>query len=80
MFLKLIANDGIEAIALYAKHQDEIRVVLIDVMMPNMNGITAVRTLQKMNPTVKIMAISGLSANREAVLSAGARMFWQNPT
>jgi PAS domain S-box-containing protein len=75
----LVANDGLEAIAIYAKHQDQISVVLIDIMMPKMDGITAVRRLRKINPQVKIIAISGLASNREPVLAAGANLFLAKP-
>jgi CheY-like chemotaxis protein len=75
----LLANDGIEAIAAYAKHKKEIQVVAIDIMMPNMDGITAMRTMQKMNPQVKIIAMSGLSAQKAAAIAAGARIFLSKP-
>ncbi|HEY9884465.1 MAG TPA: PAS domain S-box protein, partial [Thermosynechococcaceae cyanobacterium] len=42
----LTANDGIEAIALYAQHKDSIHLVLVDMMMPSMDGLTAIRTLR----------------------------------
>ncbi|MBD2386077.1 PAS domain S-box protein [Cylindrospermum sp. FACHB-282] len=57
----LTASNGIEAIALYAQHKHEISVVLMDMMMPEMDGNTAIRTLQKMNPKVQIIAFSGLN-------------------
>ncbi|WP_414548277.1 PAS domain S-box protein [Anabaena sp. CCY 0017] len=57
----LIASNGIEAIALYAQHKQHISAVLMDIMMPEMDGITAIRTLQKMNPQVKIIACSGIN-------------------
>ncbi|MBD1847396.1 PAS domain S-box protein [Cyanobacteria bacterium FACHB-63] len=63
----LTANDGIEAIALYATHRDEIALVLIDMMMPNMNGLTTIRTLKKLNPEVRIIATSGLASHRQSV-------------
>jgi PAS domain S-box-containing protein len=56
----LIAYDGIDAIALYAQHQDEISLVLTDIMMPAMDGLTAMRTIQKINPQVKVIMTSGL--------------------
>ena len=56
----LTARDGIEAIAIYSEHQDEIDLVLMDIMMPSMDGKVAIRTLQKINPQVKIIAVSGL--------------------
>ena len=54
------ANDGIEAIALYAQHKDEICLALIDMIMPTMDGVTTIRTLQKINPQIKVIATSGL--------------------
>ena len=56
----LSARDGIEAIAFYSQHQNEIEVVLMDIMMPSMDGKVAIRTLQKIKPQVKIIAVSGL--------------------
>jgi two-component system, cell cycle sensor histidine kinase and response regulator CckA len=62
----LTANDGIEAIALYAQHKHHIQVVLLDLMMPSLDSITIIRTLHKLNPSVQIIAMSGLATN-EAV-------------
>jgi hypothetical protein len=78
-YTTLLASDGIEAIALYAKHQADIDVVLMDVMMPNMDGIATIRALRKMNPDVKIIAVSGLPANQNSVLAAGATAFLAKP-
>jgi PAS domain S-box-containing protein len=75
----LVATDGLEAIALYTEHQSAIQVVLLDVMMPNMDGIGAIRALRRINPAVKIIAISGLASNRDAVLAAGATVFLAKP-
>jgi PAS domain S-box-containing protein len=75
----LIARDGVEAIALYAKHQDDVQVVLMDVMMPDMDGISAIRVLRRLNPDVKIIAMSGLRSNRESTLAAGASVFLAKP-
>jgi PAS domain S-box-containing protein len=59
----LTANDGISALALYAQHRDEISVVIIDLIMPGMDGATTILTLQRMNPQVQIIAMSGLIIN-----------------
>jgi two-component system, cell cycle sensor histidine kinase and response regulator CckA len=61
----MTAGDGVEAITLYAQHTEEIRVILLDVMMPNLDTSTTIRTLQKINPMVKIVLMSGLDANGE---------------
>ncbi|MBK1988182.1 PAS domain S-box protein [Sphaerospermopsis aphanizomenoides BCCUSP55] len=71
----LIANDGIEAIALYAEYQQDISLVLMNIIMPNMDGLTAIRTLRAINPQVKIIATSGLPTNKDKVLAAGAMTF-----
>ena len=68
----LTASDGIEAIALYAQHKHEISAVLMDIMMPSMDGLAAIRILQKMNPQVKIIALSGLSSNQKMAEAAGS--------
>lgn len=75
----LTANNGIEAIALYAQQQDKISVVLMDMMMPTMDGLTAIRTLKILNPQVKIIASSGLPTNSEQALLVGAKAFLLKP-
>jgi two-component system, cell cycle sensor histidine kinase and response regulator CckA len=77
----LTASDGLEAVALYAEHQEEISVVLTDIMMPSMDGPTTIRTLQKINPQVKIIAISGLASNDKlaATAQAGVKTFLSKP-
>ncbi|MBW4681110.1 MAG: response regulator [Microcoleus vaginatus WJT46-NPBG5] len=67
----IVAIDGIEAVALYAQHQDEISVVLVDIMMPVMDGTATIRTLQKMNPQVKIIAVSGLMSSTKKIEVSG---------
>lgn len=67
----ITASNGIEAVAIYAEHHDRISVVLTDMMMPSMDGPTTIRTLQKINPDVKIIAVSGLASSDKMVQSTG---------
>jgi hypothetical protein len=67
----LTASDGIEAVALYVQHPDEISVVLVDMMMPSMDGLTTIRTLQKINSQVKIIAVSGLLSSNTTPETVG---------
>jgi two-component system, cell cycle sensor histidine kinase and response regulator CckA len=62
----MTANDGIEAIALYAEHKNDISVVVLDMMMPFLDATTTVRTLSKLNPQVQIIAMSGLVTSESA--------------
>jgi CheY-like chemotaxis protein len=80
-YLVLLAANGAEAVALYARHRAEIDVVLTDMAMPVMDGVATIVALKALNPTVKIIASSGLAiaggnAKAEAV---GVRHFVAKP-
>ncbi|MEH2286674.1 hybrid sensor histidine kinase/response regulator [Nostoc sp.] len=77
----LVASDGIEAIALYAQNKDKISAVLMDIMLPSLDGLTAIRTLQKINPQVRIIASSGLMSDNKlsAVAAIGVNTFLSKP-
>ena len=64
----LCASDGTEALACYAQRGAEIAVVITDIMMPNLDGEAAIQVLLKMNPEVKIIAVSGLPENTRLAL------------
>jgi two-component system, cell cycle sensor histidine kinase and response regulator CckA len=68
----LIAQNGVEAIAIYAERKTEIGLVLLDLMMPNLDSQTIVSTLKQLNPEVKIVAMSGLSANEGIAKTFGS--------
>ncbi|MEM7595423.1 MAG: response regulator [Cyanobacteria bacterium P01_A01_bin.83] len=63
----MTASNGIDAIAIFAQHQQNIKVVIMDIMMPSMDGKIAIKTLRKINPEVKIIAVSGLIERQEIV-------------
>ncbi|RUR87012.1 PAS domain S-box protein [Chlorogloeopsis fritschii PCC 9212] len=67
----LIASDGIEAFSLYAQYKHEISLVLMDIQMPSIDGFQAIRILQQINPSVKIIAISGLTSNHKLLEASG---------
>jgi PAS domain S-box-containing protein len=67
----LVAGNGMEAIELYKQHSDTIGAVLMDIMMPSMDGLTALRTLHKLNPHMKAIATSGLTSNSVLVEDSG---------
>lgn len=61
----ITANNGAEAIADYATHQDEIKAVVLDMMMPTMDGPMTICALQKFNcdRQIRIIACSGVVAS-----------------
>jgi two-component system, NarL family, response regulator LiaR len=50
------ASNGREAIALCEEHQPD--VIIMDVIMPEMNGIDATRVIHERYPAVKVLALS----------------------
>ncbi len=61
----LLAENGSKGAALYAAHQNDIAAVITDMMMPEMDGAATVKALRKINPSVKIIAASGLETSIE---------------
>lgn len=59
----LTADNGINAIAVYVEHRQKISVVITDMMMPEMDGLATIRMLQKINPDVKVVGVSGLASS-----------------
>jgi CheY-like chemotaxis protein len=77
----LTAQDGAAALAAYRGHRGEIRAVLLDLMLPGLDGFAVMRALREVDPDVRILASSGLQpAGRHAeALAAGARAFLGKP-
>lgn len=77
----LTASDGTEAVALYADRKNDIAVVLTDMMMPFMDGPATIRALREMNPAVKIIAASGLTARHKPGEGSleGVKVFLNKP-
>lgn len=77
----LTAKDGLDALDVYMRRQKAIAAVLMDIMMPVMDGLTAIRSLTEMNPAVKIIAISGLKEEswKDKAAQAGVRHFLPRP-
>jgi len=56
----IIAADGVEGVAEYSKHQKDIDLVLTDLDMPKIDGPHLIRLIERMNPDVRVIAVSGL--------------------
>lgn len=59
----LLATNGAEGVAIYARKMNEIAVVLTDMTMPIMDGSATIIALRSINPEVKIIACSGFAAS-----------------
>jgi len=77
----LLATDGSEAVSQYVQNQKEVALVLLDMMMPVMDGPATIQILLRHNPKLKIIGASGISssgkvANPEGL---GVKIFLPKP-
>jgi two-component system cell cycle sensor histidine kinase/response regulator CckA len=56
----LEARDGAEGVAVFAQNRKDIRVVISDMDMPIMNGAAMIRSLETIDPEVRVISASGL--------------------
>ena len=77
----LAASDGAAALALYAQHQDEVRLVLTDLMMPVLDGAALLRALRKLNPQLPVVCCSGTAgaADEAELAQLGVRRMLAKP-
>jgi signal transduction histidine kinase/ActR/RegA family two-component response regulator len=62
----LTATNGQEALDLFQQYQHEIDLVLTDISMPEMDGVTLTETLRTKDPSIKIIALTGYPLNLNA--------------
>ncbi len=76
-----IANTGRMALDLYKDLHDDIAVVILDMIMPEMDGAEIYRGLKKINPEVKVILASGYSIDGQAsqLIVDGISGFIQKP-
>jgi PAS domain S-box-containing protein len=65
----IIAGNGAEAVALYAKKAQEIDLVVTDMMMPVMSGAAVIEEIRRINPAARIIAVSGIDIDERTMAS-----------
>jgi|GEM_PF-339981 len=77
----ITAANGKEALEVYQTHRDEIALVILDLIMPQMGGAQCLRELLRINPRVKVAISSGFAADAQAKagLESGAGGFVKKP-
>lgn len=68
----ITAKDGVEAVALCKGSCGEIKAVIVDMMMSGKGGLETIRELHRINPSIKIIATSGLREDERVAEVAGA--------
>jgi len=77
----MTAADGAEALAVFAERRNDISLIVIDVMMPVMDGVSAIRALRRLDPEVPIIAATGLasSSKRQRLHNEGVQSVLAKP-
>jgi len=58
----LMAEDGVQGLEVYQTHRGEIALVVLDVIMPKLDGLECLRRLREMDPQVKVLISTGYTA------------------
>ncbi len=61
----ICASDGVEGVAVYEAHKSEVDLIIVDMIMPVMNGLEAMNIIRTRNSTIPILIASGYSRNGE---------------
>jgi len=62
----LTARDGAEALTQFFSHEHTVGLVLTDLNMPIMDGLALIRALRRHNPSVRIIAATGVADRSKA--------------
>ncbi|RFU68869.1 response regulator [Bacillus sp. V59.32b] len=73
------AADGAQAVEMYKEFQPDL--VTMDITMPEMDGITALKEIQKINPNAKVIMCSAMGQQAMVIdaIQAGAKDFIVKP-
>jgi len=74
-----VATTGLEAIDLYKKNKPD--AVLMDILLPGLDGLSAIKKIIEMDPKAKILVVSALAKKDldKDCLKAGAKGFIKKP-
>ena len=75
----ITTSNGNEALELYEKHREEIKLVILDLIMRGMRGEECLQALLRMDPKVRVLMASGAlqPGMEEELKEAGAKGIYQ---
>ncbi len=62
----ITVDSGKEALRIYKDRKDKINLVILDMIMPEMNGLETFLALKKLNPDIKVLLSTGYSIDEKA--------------
>jgi DNA-binding NtrC family response regulator len=80
-FSVLTAKNGVEALDVYKNNQNDIDIIILDMIMPDMGAADTYVELQSINPVIKVLLSSGYGTDHQTreLLSLGCSGFIQKP-
>lgn len=75
----LLAKNGAAALEIYHQHRGDIHLVVTDVMMPVLDGLTFIQRLRTFDTELPILVLSGIPGHEDAALASGATYFLNKP-
>ena len=77
----VLAEDGLAAVRAFAEHRDRIAAVMLDLIMPVMDGAETLEKLKEIDPAIPVLLASGYSREEQAdaLMKKGADGFIQKP-
>ncbi len=77
----MMARNGLEAVELFKLYHDELALVVLDLVMPTMDGIEALYEMHRIDPGVKVLMSTGFNADQavKSLMSKGCHGFLQKP-
>lgn len=66
-FRTLMAVDGAEALVIFKRHADDVRLLITDLEMPNLDGVALAREVRRAKPEIGLLMVSGLATAHDGV-------------
>jgi two-component system cell cycle sensor histidine kinase/response regulator CckA len=77
----IVARGGKIGVEIYSREKEKISLVILDIIMPDMEGGLVFDKIKEINPEAKVLVASGCSFNEQAstILKKGGNGFIQKP-
>jgi two-component system, cell cycle sensor histidine kinase and response regulator CckA len=75
----LVAEGGREALEIYRQRWQEVSAVVLDVMMPDMDGREVLGRMRELNPGVRAILSSGFTVDADPTLTSSGAVLLQKP-
>jgi len=77
----LMASGGEEAVELYRQHSGTVALVVLDILMPDIDGVETFHRIREIDPSARVIISSGYDEAHAAdkLMQEGAAAFVQKP-